>query len=195
MPSRNRKKRSKQRAEYLQKQDDILSQQNKAKARARYKADPEKKKASVRNSYKADPEKKKASVRDSYKADPEKKKAFVCDSYKADPEKKASVRDSYKADPEKKKASVRDSYKADPEKNPAKNSYGSIVVMICDYRLNSKKFVHDDCTCFVRFTQASYKRRGFNKSRLYGYLIIITLSYNIVVFNILIVLISVGSRS
>ena len=49
---------------------------------------------------------------------------------------------------------------------PAKNSYGSIVVMICDYRLNSKKFVHDDCTCFVRFTQASYKRRGFNKSRL-----------------------------
>ena len=68
MPSRNRKKRSKQRAEYLQKQDDILSQQNKAKARARYKADPEKKKASVRDSYKADPEKKKASVRDSYKA-------------------------------------------------------------------------------------------------------------------------------
>ena len=49
---------------------------------------------------------------------------------------------------------------------PAKNSYGSIVVMICDYRLNSKKFVHDDCTCFVRFTQASYKRRGFKKSRL-----------------------------
>ncbi|KAL5499548.1 hypothetical protein EMCRGX_G010983 [Ephydatia muelleri] len=50
--------------EYLQKQDDILSQENKAKARARYKADPEKKKASVRDSYKADPEKKKASVRD-----------------------------------------------------------------------------------------------------------------------------------
>ena len=49
MPSRNRKKRSKQRAEYLQKQDDILSQENKAKARARYKADPEKKKASVRD--------------------------------------------------------------------------------------------------------------------------------------------------
>ena len=47
--------------------------ENKAKARARYKADPEKKKASVRDSYKADPEKKKASVRDSYKADPEKK--------------------------------------------------------------------------------------------------------------------------
>ena len=70
MPSLNRKKRSKQRAEYLQKQDDILSQENKAKARARYKADPEKKKASaVRDSYKADPEKKKVSVRDSYNAD------------------------------------------------------------------------------------------------------------------------------
>ncbi|KAL5509593.1 hypothetical protein EMCRGX_G004987 [Ephydatia muelleri] len=73
---------------------------NKAKARARFKADPETKKASVRDSNKADPEKK-ASVRDSYKVDPEKKKA--------------SERDSYKADPEKKKASVRDSYKADPE--------------------------------------------------------------------------------
>ncbi|KAL5500051.1 hypothetical protein EMCRGX_G011546 [Ephydatia muelleri] len=107
MPSR-----SKQRVEYLQTQDNILSQENKAKARARYKADPEKK-ASVRDSYKADPEKKKASVRDSYKADPERRRLL----YKADPEKKkASVRDSYKADPEKKKASVRDSYKADPEK-------------------------------------------------------------------------------
>ncbi|KAL5509118.1 hypothetical protein EMCRGX_G004412 [Ephydatia muelleri] len=120
MPSCNRKKRSKQRAECLQNQDDILSQENRAKTRARYKADPEKKKASVRDSYKADPEKKKASVRDSYKADPEKKKASVRDSYKADPEKKkASVRDSYKADPEKKKASVLDSYKADPEKKKA----------------------------------------------------------------------------
>ena len=57
----------KQRAEYLQKQDDILIQENKAKARARYKAE---KKASVRDSYKADPKKKKASVRDSYKVDP-----------------------------------------------------------------------------------------------------------------------------
>ena len=88
MPSRNQKKRSKQRAEYLQKREDILSQENKAKARARYKADPEKKKASVRDTYKADPEKKKASVRDTYKADPEKKKASVRDTYKADPEKK-----------------------------------------------------------------------------------------------------------
>ena len=71
--ARNQKKRSKQRAEYLQKQDDIFSQENKAKVRARYKADPEKKKASVRDSYKADPEKKKASVRDSYNADIESK--------------------------------------------------------------------------------------------------------------------------
>ena len=53
MPSRNQKKRSKQRAEYLQKREDILSQENKAKARARYKADPEKKNASVRDTYNA----------------------------------------------------------------------------------------------------------------------------------------------
>ena len=92
MPSRNRKKRSEQRAEYLQRQDDILSQENKAKARARYKADPEKKKASVRDSYKADPELKKASVRDSYKVDPEKKKASVRDSYNADIESKQSAK-------------------------------------------------------------------------------------------------------
>ena len=60
MPSRNQKKRSKQRAEYLQKQDDILSSLKPERATT------EKKKASVRDSYKADPEKK-ASVRDSYK--------------------------------------------------------------------------------------------------------------------------------
>ena len=105
------KKISKQRAEFLQKQ-----YENKAKARALYKANPPppppppppKKKASVRDNYKADPEKKKASVRDSYKADPEMKKASVRDSYKADPEmKKASVRDSYKADIESKRSAKR----------------------------------------------------------------------------------------
>ena len=53
MPSRNQKKRSKQRAEYLQKQDE-----NKAKARVLYKANPEKMKASVRDSYKANNESK-----------------------------------------------------------------------------------------------------------------------------------------
>eukprot|EP00731_Ephydatia_muelleri_P009944 Em0005g530a len=71
MPSRNQKKRA---------TSGIPSKarryESKAKARARYKADPEKKK-SVRDSYKADPEKKKASVRDSYKSNPEKKKASV----------------------------------------------------------------------------------------------------------------------
>ena len=36
MPSRNHKKREKQRSEYLQKQNEILSQENKAKRRARY---------------------------------------------------------------------------------------------------------------------------------------------------------------
>eukprot|EP00731_Ephydatia_muelleri_P002066 Em0001g2066a len=109
MPSRNRKKRTKQRAEYLQKQEE-----NKAKARERYKADPEKKKASVRESYKADPEKKKAS------ADPEKKKASVRESYKADPEKKkASVRESYIANIEPKRAAKRQRYGEDLEENRA----------------------------------------------------------------------------
>eukprot|EP00731_Ephydatia_muelleri_P003207 Em0001g3207a len=88
------KKRSKQRAEYLQKQDDILSQQTRLKPERATKADPEKKKASVRDSYKADPEKKKASVRDSYKADSEKKKASVRDSYNADIESKQSAKGS-----------------------------------------------------------------------------------------------------
>ncbi|KAL5493868.1 hypothetical protein EMCRGX_G015102 [Ephydatia muelleri] len=109
MPSRNRKKRTKQRAEYLQKQEE-----NKAKARERYKADPEKKKAS------ADPEKKKASIRESYKADPEKKKASVRESYKADPEKKkASVRESYIANIEPKRAAKRQRYGEDLEENRA----------------------------------------------------------------------------
>ncbi|KAL5470934.1 hypothetical protein EMCRGX_G028993 [Ephydatia muelleri] len=114
MPSRNQKKRSKQRAEYLQKREDILSQENKAKARARYKADPEKKKASVRDTYKADPEKKKAS------ADPEKKKAYVRDTYKADPEKKkASVRDTYNANAVSKRAAKRQRYQEGVEENRA----------------------------------------------------------------------------
>ncbi|KAL5500074.1 hypothetical protein EMCRGX_G011574 [Ephydatia muelleri] len=117
MPSR-----SKQRVEYLQTQDNILSQENKAKARARYKADPEKK-ASVRDSYMADPEKKKASVRDSYMADLERRRPLYATATRPIPKEEglfeASVRDSYKADPEKKKPSVCDSYKADPEKKKA----------------------------------------------------------------------------
>ncbi|KAL5516769.1 hypothetical protein EMCRGX_G002178 [Ephydatia muelleri] len=115
MPSRNRKKRCKQRAEYLQKREDILSQENKAKARERYKADPEKKKASVRDTYKADPEKK-GSVRDTYKADPEKKKASVRDTYKADPEKKkAYVRDTYNANAVSKRAAKRQPSSISPD--------------------------------------------------------------------------------
>ncbi|KAL5473086.1 hypothetical protein EMCRGX_G027528 [Ephydatia muelleri] len=97
MCSRNRKKRSKQRAEYLQKQDDILSQENKAKARARYKADPEKKKTSVRDSYKADPEKKKASR---YQEDLEENRAAKRQKYEDNSAAiKASERNRYWNDP------------------------------------------------------------------------------------------------
>eukprot|EP00731_Ephydatia_muelleri_P016199 Em0009g623a len=105
----------KQRAEYLQKQDDFLIQENKAKARARYKAE---KKASVRDSYKADPEKKKASVRDSYKVDPEKKKASVRDSYKADPKRRRPLQ-QYQEDVEENRAAKRQRYQEDVEKNRA----------------------------------------------------------------------------
>eukprot|EP00731_Ephydatia_muelleri_P013488 Em0007g798a len=92
MPSRNRKKISKQRAEYLSKaRRYFITQQNKAKARARYKADPERRRPLYATATRADPEKKKASVRDSYKADLEKKKAFVRDSYKADPGKEEGL--------------------------------------------------------------------------------------------------------
>ena len=49
------KKRAKQREEYLQKREEILSnnlsEENKAGAQARYEANPEQKKAAVRKSY------------------------------------------------------------------------------------------------------------------------------------------------
>ena len=116
MPSRNQKKRSiKQRAEYLQKQDDILFQENKAKARARYKADPEKKKASVRDSYKADPEKK-ASVRDSYNADIESKQSAKRQRYQEDlEENRAAKRQRYQEDVEENRAAKRQRYQEDVE--------------------------------------------------------------------------------
>eukprot|EP00731_Ephydatia_muelleri_P003432 Em0001g3432a len=113
-------KRSKQRAEYLQKREDILSQENKAKARARYKADPEKKKASVRDTYKADPEKKKANVRDTYKADPEKKKASVRDTYNANAvSKRAAKRQRYQEGVEKNRAAKMQRYQEGVEENRA----------------------------------------------------------------------------
>ncbi|KAL5496312.1 hypothetical protein EMCRGX_G012568 [Ephydatia muelleri] len=102
MPSRNQKKRSKQRAEYLQKREDILSQENKAKARARYKADPEKKKASVRDTYKADPEKK-ASVHDTYNANAVSKRA--------------SKRQRYQEGVEENRAAKRQRYQEGVEEN------------------------------------------------------------------------------
>ncbi|KAL5505455.1 hypothetical protein EMCRGX_G006888 [Ephydatia muelleri] len=120
MPLRNQKKRSKQRAEYLQKREDILSQDNKAKARARYKADPEIKKASVRDTYKADPEKKKANVRDTYKADPEKKKALVRDTYNANAvSKRAAKRQRYQEGVEENRAAKRQRYQEGVEENRA----------------------------------------------------------------------------
>ncbi|KAL5483876.1 hypothetical protein EMCRGX_G020294 [Ephydatia muelleri] len=98
MPSRNRKKRSKQRAEYLQKQDDILSsQENKAKARARYKADPEKKKASR---YQEDVEENRAVKRQKYEDNSAAIKASERNRYWNDPAvrlaKRAAERKRYR---------------------------------------------------------------------------------------------------
>ncbi|KAL5476042.1 hypothetical protein EMCRGX_G025944 [Ephydatia muelleri] len=115
MPSRNRKKRTKQRAEYLQKQEE-----NKAKARERYKADPEKKKASVRESYKADPEKKKASVRESYIANIEPKRAAKRQRYGEDlEENRAAKRQRYGEDLEENRAVKRQRYQESVEENRA----------------------------------------------------------------------------
>ena len=83
---------SNERNTFKSKTIDILSQENKAKARVRYKADPEKKKALYATATRPIPKRrrllyakvtrpipkrKKASVRDGYKADPEKKKASL----------------------------------------------------------------------------------------------------------------------
>ena len=100
----------------FKKQDDILSQENKAKARARYKADPEKKKVSVRDSYKADPEKKKASVRDSYNADIESKQSAKRQRYQEDlEENRAAKRQRYQEDVEENRAAKRQRYQEDLE--------------------------------------------------------------------------------
>ncbi|KAL5497114.1 hypothetical protein EMCRGX_G013529 [Ephydatia muelleri] len=112
MPSRNRKKRTKQRAEYLQKQEE-----NKAKARERYKADPEKKKASVRESYKADPEKKKASR---YGEDLEENRAAKRQRYGEDlEENRAAKRQRYGEDLEENRAVKRQRYQESVEENRA----------------------------------------------------------------------------
>ncbi|KAL5474621.1 hypothetical protein EMCRGX_G026595 [Ephydatia muelleri] len=107
MPSRNRKKRCKQRAEYLQKREDILSQENKAKARERYKADPEKKKASVRDTYKADPEKKASR----YQEGVEENRAAKRQRYQEDVEEnRAAKRRIYKGNSATIKAARRSRY-------------------------------------------------------------------------------------
>ena len=111
MPSRNRKKRSKQRAEYLQKQDDILSQENKAKARARYKANLEKKKASVRDSYNANVESKQSAKRQQYQEDLEENRAAKRQRYQEDVEEnRAAKRQRYQEDVEENRAAKRQKY-------------------------------------------------------------------------------------
>ena len=63
-------RKSKQRAEYLQKQDDILSQQNKAKARA-HRPIPKRRRPLYATATRPIPKRR---IRDSYKADPERRR-------------------------------------------------------------------------------------------------------------------------
>ncbi|KAL5499721.1 hypothetical protein EMCRGX_G011180 [Ephydatia muelleri] len=86
--------------------------ENKAKARERYKADPEKKKASVRDTYKADPEKKKASVRDTYNANAVSKRAAKRQRYQEGVEEnRAAKRQRYQEGVEENRAAKRRIYR------------------------------------------------------------------------------------
>ena len=115
MPSRQKKKRAKRRAKYLEVRDDVLES-----ARASYKADQEKKRTAERERYQAEPEKKQtlnaSGIMQTQKRnghqlnakEPEKKQTAERERYQADPEKKQTAeRERYKADPEKKRSAKR----------------------------------------------------------------------------------------
>ena len=121
--SRNRKKRSKQRAEYLQNQDDILSQESPSALQGRSRKEVglcmrqlqgrSRKEGLCRRQLQG---REGLSVCTRRLQGRSRKEEGLCTrQLQGRQEKKASVRDSYKADPEKKKASVRDSYNADIE--------------------------------------------------------------------------------
>ena len=89
MRSRNRKKRSKPRAEYLQKQDDILSQENKAKIiPSALQGRSRKEEGLCTRQLQADPEKKKASVRDSYKPIPKRSRPLYATATRPIPKRR-----------------------------------------------------------------------------------------------------------
>ncbi|KAL5491974.1 hypothetical protein EMCRGX_G017355 [Ephydatia muelleri] len=93
------------------------------KKRSKQRADPEKKKAFVCDSYKADPEKKKASVRDSYNADIESKQSAKRQRYQEDVEEnRAAKRPKYEDNSAAIKASERNRYWYDPAVRLAKRA-------------------------------------------------------------------------
>ena len=109
MPSRNRKKRSnKQQAEYLQKQDDILSRLKPERATRQ-------KKASVRDSYKADPEKKKARQLQGRS----RKEEGLCTRQLQRKCKQSAKKQRYQEDLEENRAAKRQRYQEDVEENRA----------------------------------------------------------------------------
>ncbi|KAL5491302.1 hypothetical protein EMCRGX_G016564 [Ephydatia muelleri] len=107
MPSRNQKKRSKQRAEYLQKQNDILSRLKPERATT------EKKKASLLGIWVWGRD---YSVRDSYNADIESKQSAKRQRYQEDlEENRAAKRQRYQEDVEENRAAKRQRYQEDVE--------------------------------------------------------------------------------
>ena len=86
----------------------IFYHKNKAKARARYKADPEKKKASVRDSYNADIESKQSAKRQRYQENLEENRAAKRQRYQEDVEdNRAAKRQRYQEDVEENRAAKR----------------------------------------------------------------------------------------
>ncbi|KAL5484740.1 hypothetical protein EMCRGX_G021288 [Ephydatia muelleri] len=94
-----------------------------AKARARYKSDPEKKKASVRDSYNADIESKQSAKRQQYQEDLKENRAAKRQRYQEDVEEnRAAKRQKYENNSAAIKASERNRYWNDPAVRLAKHA-------------------------------------------------------------------------
>eukprot|EP00731_Ephydatia_muelleri_P009450 Em0005g36a len=99
------------------------NEENKAKALARYKADPEKKKASVRDSYNADIESKQSAKRQRYHLDLDENRAAKRQRYQEDVEdNRAAKRQKYEDNSAAIKTSERNRYWNDPAVRLAKRA-------------------------------------------------------------------------
>eukprot|EP00731_Ephydatia_muelleri_P012638 Em0006g1532a len=133
MPSRNRKKRSKQRAEYLQKQDDILSQENKAKPRPALQGRSRKEEGLCTRQLQGRSRKEEglctrqlqtqilqSAKRQRYQEDLEENRAAKRQRYQEDVEEnRAAKRQRYQEGVEENRAAKRQRYQKDVEENRA----------------------------------------------------------------------------